>query len=137
MSNIFTLFSRANLNANLTPTERAILRFLGSLLWGALIAGAQAVLPLFSSPTLDLASIQWGSVLHTFLVTAVMAFALGVSKYHTAQGDPALPATSSTTPAPAAAAPVAAPAAAPVADAAAMAVAVAVGDPAADPTAGA
>lgn len=94
-----SIFSRASVYANLSPAERALLRFLGVLLTGALLAGAQAVMPLLASANpLNLSSVPWASVIHTFLTAAVIAVASGISKYHAAQGDPPLPAPSSPVP---------------------------------------
>lgn len=80
------LLQRAWMYANLTPGERAILRFAETLLVGAVLAGVQAIFPLLSSQSL--AAINWSSVLHTFVATFVVALYLGVSKYLKAHGDP-------------------------------------------------
>lgn len=88
-----TIFARAASYANLSPLERAFLRFLGALVWGAFIAAGQAALPLLSSPTLDPTTVPWAAVAHTFLATFSMALLLGISKYHSAQADPPLPTT--------------------------------------------
>ena len=76
------------IKGNLTPAQRALLKLAETLLAGAFIAGAQAALPLLSNPNLN--AIAWGSVLHTFFISALVAISLGVSKYHTAQADPPL-----------------------------------------------
>lgn len=90
-----SIFSRASIYANLSPAERAFLRFLGLLALGALIAGAQAVMPLLASANpLNLAAVPWAAVAHTFLTAAVIAVGSGISKYHQAQGDPPLPSAS-------------------------------------------
>ena len=82
------MFARAASYANLSPFERAVLRFLGGLFWSAFVAGLQAVMPLLSAG--DVTAIPWASVLHTFIAAVTVALMLGISKYHTAQGDPPL-----------------------------------------------
>ncbi len=83
------MFARAAANANLTPMERAVLRFLSVMVYGALLSAAQAALPLLNQP--DLTVVPWGSVLHTFLSAFLLAMGLGVTKYASAQADPPLP----------------------------------------------
>lgn len=83
---MFNLLQRAHLYANLTPGERALLRFGETLLVGAVLAGLQAVLKVLATQTVD-----WQSVLHTFLAAFVVALYIGVSKYLKAHGDPLLP----------------------------------------------
>lgn len=90
-----TLFTRARLNLNLTPAERALLRLLEGMLIGAVVAGAQAVLPLLNDAALAAPeNIAWGSALHTFMAAFVAALILAARKYLAAQADPALPAGS-------------------------------------------
>lgn len=90
-----TLFARARLNLNLTPAERALLRLLEGMLIGAVVAGAQAVLPLLNDAALAAPeNIAWGSALHTFMAAFVAALILAARKYLAAQADPALPAGS-------------------------------------------
>ena len=89
MLNIFSVFSRSALYANLTPGERAFLRFLSVLLGGAFLAGVQAVAPMLS--TMDPTTVPWTSVAHTFLAAFALAVWLGIGKYRSAQGDPPLP----------------------------------------------
>lgn len=86
---MFSIFTRSRLYANLTPGERAFLRFLAVLAGGAFLAGVQAAAPLLT--TLDPASVPWASVGHTFLAAALLAVWLGIGKYRAAQGDPPLP----------------------------------------------
>ena len=101
---MFSIFTRSRLYANLTPGERAFLRFVAVLAGGAFLSGVQAAAPLLT--TLDPASVPWASVGHTFLAAALLAVWLGIGKYRAAQGDPPLP----TSPAPASAPPSAPPA---------------------------
>lgn len=92
MPSFFTMFTRSALYANLTPGERAILRFLGVLFSGSFLSAAQAVIPLLNSANpLDPASVPWASVGHTFLAAFALAVWLGIGKYRSAQGDPPLP----------------------------------------------
>lgn len=105
MSGMSGMFARAAAYANLSPFERAILRFLGGLFWSCVVAGLQAVMPLLSAGSV--AAIPWASVLHTFISAALVAGMLGISKYHKAQGDPPLPPSSPAAPSPARPEPVA------------------------------
>jgi hypothetical protein len=89
MSNPFSIFMRSRLYANLTPGERAFLRFLAVLAGGAFLAGVQAAAPLLT--TLDPTAVPWASVGHTFLAAFALAVWLGIGKYRAAQGDPPLP----------------------------------------------
>ena len=89
MFSIFTIFTRSRLYANLTPGERAFLRFLAVLAGGAFLAGVQAAAPLLT--TLDPTAVPWASVGHTFLAASLLAVWLGIGKYRAAQGDPPLP----------------------------------------------
>ena len=111
---LFTMFSRSAMYANLTPGERAFLRFLSVLLGGAFLAGVQAVSPMLT--TLDPTAVPWASVGHTFLAAFALAVWLGIGKYRSAQGDPPLPVAPpiALTPAAPAASAAAAAAAAPV-----------------------
>lgn len=86
---MFSIFTRSRLYANLTPGERAFLRFVAVLAGGAFLAGVQAAAPLLT--TLDPTSVPWASVGHTFLASALLAVWLGIGKYRAAQGDPPLP----------------------------------------------
>ena len=86
---MFSIFTRSRLYANLTPGERAFLRFFAVLAGGAFLAGVQAAAPLLT--TLDPTSVPWASVGHTFLAAALLAVWLGIGKYRAAQGDPPLP----------------------------------------------
>lgn len=83
------LLNRARNFVNLSPGERAILRFAEVLIAGAILAGVQAVLPLLANQ--NLGAINWQSVLHTFLAAFLLALYLGVSKYLKSFGDPPLP----------------------------------------------
>jgi hypothetical protein len=89
MFNPFSIFMRSRLYANLTPGERAFLRFVAVLAGGAFLAGVQAAAPLLT--TLDPTSVPWASVGHTFLAAFALAVWLGIGKYRAAQGDPPLP----------------------------------------------
>lgn len=89
MFSIFTLFTRSRLYANLSPGERAVLRFIAVLAGGAFLSGVQAAAPLLS--TLDPTQVPWASVGHTFLAAFALAVWLGIGKYRSAQGDPPLP----------------------------------------------
>jgi hypothetical protein len=100
---MFSIFTRSRLYANLTPGERAFLRFVAVLAGGAFLAGVQAAAPLLT--TLDPTAVPWASVGHTFLAAFALAVWLGIGKYRAAQGDPPLP-----TAAPAPLSPVAPPA---------------------------
>lgn len=92
MPSFLTMFTRSRLYANLTPGERAFLRFLAVLLAGAFLSGVQAVIPLLNAANpLDPSSVPWASVGHTFLATFALAVWLGIGKYRSAQGDPPLP----------------------------------------------
>ncbi|HZC07765.1 MAG TPA: hypothetical protein VE338_19160 [Ktedonobacterales bacterium] len=92
MPSFLTMFTRSALYANLTPGERAFLRFLGVLFSGSFLSAAQAVIPLLNAANpLDPASVPWASVGHTFLATFALAVWLGIGKYRSAQGDPPLP----------------------------------------------
>ena len=107
---MFSIFTRSRLYANLTPGERAFLRFVAVLAGGAFLAGVQAAAPLLT--TLDPTSVPWASVGHTFLAAALLAVWLGIGKYRAAQGDPPLP-NAAPPSVPASAAPSAAPSAPP------------------------
>lgn len=89
MFSIFSVFSRSRLYANLTPGERAFLRFVAVLAGGAFLSGVQAAAPLLT--TLDPTQVPWASVGHTFLAAFALAVWLGIGKYRSAQGDPPLP----------------------------------------------
>ena len=92
MPSFLTMFTRSRLYANLTPGERAFLRFCAVLLGGAFLAGVQAVIPLLNAASpLDPASVPWAAIGHTFLTTFALAVWLGIGKYRSAQGDPPLP----------------------------------------------
>lgn len=82
------IFTRSANYANLSPLERAFLRFLALLFWGAVVAGAQAALPLLN--TVDPTQIPLAAVAHTFGAAFVVAALAGIGKYHTAQADPPL-----------------------------------------------
>lgn len=91
---MFGLLQQARFYANLTPGERALLRFGETLLIGAVLAGVQAALKVLAKGNLN--AIDWQGILHTFLAAALMALYLGVSKYLKAHGDPPLPRLSPT-----------------------------------------
>ena len=114
---MFSIFTRSRLYANLSPGERAFLRFCAVLAGGALLSGVQAAAPLLS--TMDPGRVPWASVGHTFLAAFALAVWLGIGKYRSAQGDPPLPTPSplpgSAVGVPASAPPAALPAAPPAA----------------------
>ena len=86
------LFTRARLNLNLTPAERAFLRLVEGTLIGAVVAGAQAILPMFNDAALAQPdAIAWGTILHTFLAAFGATLILAARKYLAARADPALP----------------------------------------------
>lgn len=82
------MLGRAAQNQNLTPLERAVLRFLQTVVLAGLLSGAQAVMPLLNGA--DPNAINWSAVGHTFLVAFLVALGSAFSKYFTAQGDPPL-----------------------------------------------
>lgn len=83
------IFARAGAYLNLSPGERALLRFGEGLAVSAGISGLQAVMPLLSSG-MSTAAIPWGSVAHTFAATVLGALGAAVVKFFKAQGDPQL-----------------------------------------------
>lgn len=95
------MFGRAAQNQNLAPLERAVLRFLQTVVIAGLLSGVQAVMPLLNGG--DPNAVNWSAVGHTFLVAFLVALGSAFSKYWTAQGDPPLTAdpTEAPTPAPA------------------------------------
>jgi hypothetical protein len=88
---MLNLLAKASQQVNLSPGERAILRFIETLVVGAALSGLQAVYPLLSSANLNVGAVDWQSVLHTFIAAVLMALYLGVSKYFKAFGDAPLP----------------------------------------------
>lgn len=77
MNALFSLFSRARANKNLSPIERAILRLSEGLGMTALVAALPVVADALSSS----GTIIWGDVLHTALAAATVAVLLALLKY--------------------------------------------------------
>jgi len=80
------LFQKAAARLNLTPTERAILKLVESLLYVAafniIVAAAQYIQ--------NNQQINWAFLLKLIIAQAILAVLLALSKYFKAQGDPAI-----------------------------------------------
>lgn len=83
------VFRRASMQLNLSPFERAALRFIELIAVAAAVAGLQAVSPLLAG--VDLAYIPWDRIAHTFLAAATAAIIASVLKYFRSWGDAPLP----------------------------------------------
>lgn len=83
------VFRRASMQFNLSPFERAALRFVELIAVAAGVAGLQAVSPLLAG--VDLAYIPWDRIAHTFLAAATAAIIASVLKYFRSWGDAPLP----------------------------------------------
>lgn len=83
------VFRRASMQLNLSPAERAVLRFVELIVVAACVAGLQAISPLLAG--VDLAYIPWQRILHTFLAAASAAAIASVLKYFKSWRDAPLP----------------------------------------------
>ena len=77
------LFTKARAGLNLTPAERAQLKFVEALA----VAGVVAALPVLADALSTHGAIVWADVLHTGLATGAVAVILALVKYLKAQGD--------------------------------------------------
>lgn len=85
-----SLFARARAFANLTPSERALLKLIEGLFFAALVAA----LPIIAD-ALSRNAVNWSDVGRTTLAAGSVAALLALSKYLKAHGDPALAAVAS------------------------------------------
>jgi hypothetical protein len=80
------LFQKAAARLNLTPTERAILKLIESLIYVAgfnvIVAAAQYIE--------NNQQINWAFMLKLVIAQAILAVVMALSKYFKAQGDPAI-----------------------------------------------
>lgn len=85
--NLFDLFAAAHQGAQLSPGQRALLKFLQSLFIGALLAALLAAAQYLAAP----GQINWTTLGIVALTAGVLSIAHGIAKFITAQGDVYLP----------------------------------------------
>jgi hypothetical protein len=69
---------------NAAAIEAGLLRASETIIYGALVAGAQAALPLLNASSAS--AVDWASVTHTFLAAMVVGALAGLRSYHGAVG---------------------------------------------------
>ena len=67
---------------NVAAIQSGLLKFAETVVYGALVAGAQAAVPLLNASSF--ASVDWASIGHTFLAAALVALLIGLRSYHVA-----------------------------------------------------
>lgn len=69
---------------NAAAIEAGLLRACETVLYGALVAGFQAAIPLLNATAP--AAVDWPSVTHTFLVAMLTGALMGMRQYHATVG---------------------------------------------------